>query len=334
MAKRILIATGIFPPDIGGPAQYAKNLKDALDRAGHNAEVVTYRIERRLPSGLRHLYFFIKILPQMARSDFCIALDTFSVGLPAVAAGMILRKKVIIRTGGDFLWEQYVERTGKKVLLREFYKTEQANSSLKEKLIFRLTRCTLKYASVIVFSTEWQRDIWEKPYGIDLEKTKIIENYYGPKETSRALEEKEKVFIAGTRTLKWKNLDVLKNAFNTARGKNPELRLDVEQAPYEEFLEKIKRCYAAILVSLGDISPNMILDTIRLGKPFILTRETGIYDKLRDIGIFVDPLDERDIMEKIIWLADGKNYVMSQKKVESFNFNHSWEEIADEFLRI
>ena len=327
--KRILIATGIYPPDIGGPAQYAKNLKEALEHAGHKAIVVTYRFERKLPPGIRHLYFFIKILPQLARADFSIALDTFSVGLPAVAAGLILRKKVIVRTGGDFLWEQYVERTGKKVLLREFYASEMKNFSQKERLIFSLTRWMLARTSVIVFSTEWQRKIWEKPYGIELEKTEIIENYYGPREVPSISE--KKVFIAGTRALKWKNLDGLQSAFNAVRKKNSELTLDIKQAPYEEFLEKIRGSYAVILVSLGDISPNMILDAIRLGKPFILTRETGLYDKLKDIGIFVNPLEENDIIEKILWLAEEKNYAIAEKKIQNFNFMHSWEEIAHEY---
>jgi hypothetical protein len=32
---RIIIATGIYPPEVGGPALYAKGVKESLERAGH-----------------------------------------------------------------------------------------------------------------------------------------------------------------------------------------------------------------------------------------------------------------------------------------------------------
>src|SRR5207249_3226173 len=95
----------------------------------------------------------------------------------------------------------------------------------------------------------------------------------------------------------------LNEAFKKAQEKVPELILDDESLPYEMFLEKMKNCYATILVSLGDISPNMILDAIRCGKPFILTRETGLYEKLKDVGLFVDPEDVNDIAKKIDTLS-------------------------------
>ena len=39
---KILIATGIYPPDIGGPATYAYNLSRELTRLGHEVNVLTY----------------------------------------------------------------------------------------------------------------------------------------------------------------------------------------------------------------------------------------------------------------------------------------------------
>ena len=37
----ILIITGIFPPDIGGPASYVAAVADALARQGHQLSVIT-----------------------------------------------------------------------------------------------------------------------------------------------------------------------------------------------------------------------------------------------------------------------------------------------------
>ena len=66
--------------------------------------------------------------------------------------------------------------------------------------------------------------------------------------------------------------------------------------------------------SLGDISPNMIMDAIRYNRPFIVTRETGIYDRIKDIAIFVDPENTEDIAEKIVWLSQPENYEKQKEK--------------------
>jgi len=59
----LLISTGIYPPKIGGPAQYSKNLKDSLESMGHSVALSTFGLENYLPTGFRHLYFFLKVLP-------------------------------------------------------------------------------------------------------------------------------------------------------------------------------------------------------------------------------------------------------------------------------
>ncbi len=329
---KILIATGIYPPQIGGPAQYAKNVREEFMRQGHAISLLTYRLENKLPIGIRHILFFFRVLCCLRGVDFIVALDTFSVALPSMLAAGLLRKKIIIRTGGDFLWESYVERTKELVLLRKFYEEHKQPFSFKERAIFKLTRFVLQYATALVFSTEWQRDIFTSAYHLDTKKNYIIENFYAPK--MGALLPTKKDFIAGARPLVWKNIPKLKQAFEKARKQKPELMLDDTNAPYERFLQKIRGSYAVILASLGDISPNMILDAIRCNKPFIMTRETGLYPKLKDVGLFVDPEDVNDIAEKIIFLSDEKNYEVYKKKVESFTFMHTWKDICSEFIEV
>ena len=215
---------------------------------------------------------------------------------------------------------------------KDFYQNEIKNFSIKEKVIFKLTKFVLKNSHALVFSTDWQRQIWAKPYNLNLSKTIIIENFYGEKMPS--VLPKEKIFIGGTRKLKWKNLDILEKSFKIAKEKDSSLILDTNNYRYEEFMEKIKKCYAVILVSLGDISPNMILDAIRHNKPFILTKETGLYEKLKDLGLFVDPFDKQDIKNKILMMTDDKIYQNLKENIKKFSYTHSWPEIADEFLKI
>lgn len=329
---KILITTGIYPPKIGGPAQYAKNLKEAFEKMGHSVSVKTFTIEDKIPTGIRHIFFFLKIIPSLIKSDVVFTLDTYGVGFPTAFASRLFFKKNIIRTGGDFLWEQYCERHNKKALFRNFYGTEKQNFSLKEKIIFRVTKWTLQNTSKIIFSTEWQRDIFIEAYSLSLSKTEIVENYYGPKESDFNFE--SKTFVASARNLVWKNFDILKNTFNKIKTANPEAVLFTENLPYLQFMEKMSKAYGVILVSIGDISPNMILDAVRLNRPFICTKEVGIYERIKEAGTFVDPLDEKEIEGAISNLLTADGYAKAKEKVKNFNFVHSWDDIAREFIEV
>lgn len=341
---RIVVATGIYPPDIGGPAQYARETARVWTHAGHQVSVCNFGAVRTLPSIARHIAYFFWVLARAFRADFIFIPDTFSAAVPAVAVGRILRKKTIIRTGGDFLWEQYVERTGDLVLLRNFYHTRSGKLNTKEKIVFHLVGWALRNASAIVFSTAWQRDLFEKPYNLDLKKCFIVENFYGRKDDisirsylnvipSRATEA-QKIFVGGTRPLKWKNVARVKAAFAEVQKKDSSIILQLETGSRGKFLLDIEASYAVIIASLGDISPNTILEAIQFGKPFILTHETGLYERLKDIAVWVDPENTSDIAEKVLWLADDKNYAAQAAKVRSFSFSHSLEEIAREILAL
>lgn len=142
-----------------------------------------------------------------------------------------------------------------------------------------------------------------------------------------------KVFVASTRDLKWKNIDVLRKVVGKVCQTN-NIELFTQNLVFGEFMKKIKLSRAVVLVSLGDISPNMILDAIRLNKPFICTKEVGIYDRIKDAGIFVDPLNEDEIERAILQLLDKEGYEKAKDKVKNFNFTHTWERIAEEFISI
>ncbi len=332
---KILIATSIYPPEIGGPAEYAKNLKDVWVNEGHDVSVRIFSKFMWIPWGIRHVLFLFYILPAVRRVDYILTLDAFNAGV-VVVAGKLLGKKVILRTGGDTLWEFYVERTGEMVLLKDFYQTCLHKFSFKEKLTFVLLRWGLQNLSAIIWSTEWQRDIFLEPYGLQSQRHFIIENYYGKKLSPYGSESGnlEKNFIGGTRRLKWKNIELVEEVFERSDVRATGAYLDTDTVPKEEFLEKIRSSYAVILASLGDISPNTILDAIRCGKPFIVTKEVGIYERIKDCAVFVDPKDEEDITQKIVWLCDEKNYALQRQRVINFTFTHEWDEMAKEYMDI
>lgn len=118
---KILIATGIFSPDIGGPATYSQLLLNELsgkklnftvltysDRLGNNDYEAVFRTLRFWPIGLRHLLYFFYCLWLGRDQDVIYALDTVSAGLPSFWVARLLRKKFIVRVVGDFAWEEGV----------------------------------------------------------------------------------------------------------------------------------------------------------------------------------------------------------------------------------
>ncbi|MFM2357551.1 MAG: hypothetical protein RJA61_288 [Candidatus Parcubacteria bacterium] len=328
---KILIATGIYPPSIGGPALYAQELKNTFVRQGHKVIVKTFSFEKKLPSGLRHILFFFKSFYAVLVSDMVIALDTMSVGLPVVILSRLLRKKIVVRIGGDFLWETYVERTKKDVLLKDFYK-DTTLFSFKDKFIFFLTHIVLRWSTKIVFNSIWQKDLWVSVYGIEPKKVSVIDNFYGKKISSVAPVKKN--FIWATRPLYLKNGNRLKLAFERARQINPDIVLEVGTMPRPILMDCISKCYAVIVPSLTDISPNLIFDALQYNKPFIVTEETGLPQDIKETGVLVDPLDIKDIEEKILFVAEDRNYERLVVQSRSYNKVHDWDAITREFLAL
>src|SRR3990167_3732440 len=66
--KRILIVTGIFPPDVGGPATYSKILLDELPKENFCAKVLSFGSVKYLPKGISHIAYFLKAMRLGARA--------------------------------------------------------------------------------------------------------------------------------------------------------------------------------------------------------------------------------------------------------------------------
>src|SRR5262245_49169172 len=99
VSKGIVIATGIFPPDIGGPASYSVTLASRVSKKTP-VSVITYsnvykdkqdgsysfkvsRIWKKIPKGLRHLIYFLRIYYAAKNADTILALNAVSAGVPA-----------------------------------------------------------------------------------------------------------------------------------------------------------------------------------------------------------------------------------------------------------
>ena len=329
---KIIIATGIYPPDVGGPANYAKRLNEELTKKGHEVLVVRFSRFLKYPSWLRHILYFFELLRKASGASFMLALDTYSVAWPAIWVKILTGKKVIIRAGGDFLWEQYVERTGGKILLSKFYNKKRP-LNLKERIIFVFTRFIFFISDRVVFNTEWHRDIFLTPYNISRPKTSVIRNAFSKK--NRENKPLKKNFICFVRDLKWKNVETLRSAFSSAQSEFSEISLEIEHSlDRDELLRRMKNCYAVVLVSLGDVSPNFVSEALSFGKPIILTNETGILSLVGNVVFLVDPLDEKAIADAIRRVSDNEVRNKLADRAWRFSFSHSYENIAEEFIEL
>jgi glycosyltransferase involved in cell wall biosynthesis len=331
--ENICIATGIYPPEIGGPAEYARELFDSLLIQKYNVSVVTYGDLKKFPTGLRHILYFIKLVFDAFYADYIIALDMFSVGLPAVIFSKIFGKKIVLRVGGDFLWESYIERTKEQILLSEFYLAPRKLST-KEEIIFSLTKFVLRNVFAVVFSTDWQRKIMEEPYDLDLSKTKIIENFFPMPEMSSLQNSEPKIFLSPSRDIFIKNKKRLFEAFQKIKEKYPEIILDTEQVSHEVLLQKMSRAYAVIVNSFSEVSPNLVCDAIRYDLPVILTTDNGLTERLKDMVIFSNPFSVDDLMRSIETLLEPETYQNYKRNILLNSYSHSWDEIAQGFIDI
>lgn len=330
--KNIFIATGVYPPQIGGPAKYAEMLFKTFSEKGYNVSVASFGDFLYLPTGIRHLFYFLKILPLVLKADFIIALDTYSVCLPTVFASFIFRKKIVIRTGGDFLWENFLERTKKQIRLSDFYK-EKRDFNLKEKLIFRITKFLLQNVSSVVFSTQKQREIFIESYDLKEEKTTVIENLY-LQNKKRNIVPKDKIIFSPSRDIFLKNKDGLEKSFFNLKKRFFDISLDTSIKIGDDFDKNLLSSYILVVPSVSEISPNIVLEALSVGIPTVLTEDCFIKDRISDYVIFIKPEDIESISNGIEKLLDAKVYSEYMAKISKFNFVHTKEEIAEEFLSI
>src|SRR4051812_36790937 len=113
---RLLIVTGIYPPDVGGPATHAKDLFDELTERGHAARVVSLwdggrvearggvvRFPRRWPAVVRSIAVVRWIARHARRFD---AIYATGLHTEAVLGGRIAGVPVIVKIVGDPVWER------------------------------------------------------------------------------------------------------------------------------------------------------------------------------------------------------------------------------------
>ncbi len=186
--KNMLITTGIFSPDIGGPASYCRLLAQEFSKY-FPVSVVSYssairrsedktlnfkviRVWRKTPRFLRHLIYLLRILPVARKTDTIFALNAVSAGVPALMAAKMFKKNFWVRIPGDYAWEVAVNRGKTPLLINDFQ-----NSKKKGWIgtLHKLQSWVCKSARGVIVPSEYLAGI-VRGWGVDAEKIKVVYN--------------------------------------------------------------------------------------------------------------------------------------------------------------
>jgi glycosyltransferase involved in cell wall biosynthesis len=328
---KILLATGIFPPAIGGPATYAKLLTEHLPPLGFKVEVLDFGKVRHLFKGLRHFVYFLKLLKRGFKTDFIFAQDTLSVAWPAALAAGFLRKKFIIRVPGDYVWEQSVQRFGVTDGIDEF---QQKKYGFKVECLRKLQNWSVGRAQLVIAPSRYFRKLvagWVKNpdrvvtiyNGLDLP-----EENFSPKNYSA----KDKLIISAGRLVPWKGFAGLIELMNqlpdwhlAIYGSGPQenvLAKEIERlnlknrvslkgsVPKAELRQAAKRARIFILNTSFESFSYQVVEMMSLGVP-VITANIGNLPEIitnRAEGLLVEPDNLLQLKEAVRLIDEDSSF--------------------------
>lgn len=225
--KKVLIATGIYPPDIGGPATILKALTSALENNNFDIKLITYsNVNKQKADGdnifrinrnkfLNQAHYFLKMYQLAKWADLIYVTDTYSVGYFAYLIKKILNKKYLVRFVGDSAWETAVGSGWTDDYIVDFQKKKYDTKI--ERLKERRRKILVKADKIIAVS-HFIAGVAEQ-IGVKYDNIKIIYNsidFIGSSINDKEVENirhkyglETKIIITACRLTSWKGVDGL-----------------------------------------------------------------------------------------------------------------------------
>lgn len=275
---RLIIATGIYPPDIGGPATYSKLLNDELPNRGISVCVVSFGVVRRWPPVIRHLFYTFLLAAKSLRSDVIYAQDPVSVGLPALIVATLFRKRFLLKVVGDYAWEQGTARFGVTDSLDVFSKVD-GGYHVFVRLLKRVEKLVAMHAERIIVPSKYLGQIIAN-WGVPKDHITVIYNTF---EIPKSIAKKEvlrelmnlhgRVLISIGRLVPWKGFRVLIEIMPDLIKRFPDLKLfivgsGIDGAELERLIERLHLEEYVVLV--GQLDHETLLRYLFASDVFIL----------------------------------------------------------------
>jgi glycosyltransferase involved in cell wall biosynthesis len=195
-AVRILIAAGIFPPEIGGPATYVPRIAEALAARGHAVTVVApqdrgsacpiidppYRLVRfHRARAVRYANFFVELwrafVTVLREARVCDVVFVNGLGLPSMLAARSTGKPMVVKVVGDGAWEIAHNRGWTKLNLDEFQEAHSFRIGLSRMLLHAAAR----RAQAVIAPSCYLARIVER-WGVAGERIHVVYNALIPPE--------------------------------------------------------------------------------------------------------------------------------------------------------
>jgi glycosyltransferase involved in cell wall biosynthesis len=331
----ILIATGVYPPESGGPATYTKLLEEQLPKLGFVVRVLPFRAVRHLPRVLRHIAYFFACLRQARGADMVYAQDPVSVGLPAYFAALFLGKKFMVRLGGDYAWEQARQRFGVEDELDEF---QIKKYGWRVELLRGVQRFVVRRARAVVVPSEYMKGIvgkWTAAGAVHRIYSSI--DLAPPTEAPQGRPEGFLVVSFG-RQVPWKGFEALRQVV----AREPAWHLKIfSELPYPQAMGWLKAADVYVNNSTYEGLSHQLVEAFALGTPVVATRVGGNPELVADgeTGLLVPPKDNEALWAAIKKVYDNREAARlraqnAKARAQEFSMDKAIHDIADLIVRV
>ena len=331
----VLIVSGIWPPDPGGPASHAPALAGFLRRRGHSVEVVTtadaeppprdYRVtwvSRGLPPGVRHAAAVRQIARRGRGND--VVYSTSMVRRSALGAALA-RRPLVVKLVSDEVFERQ-QREGRFAgTLDEF---QRMGGSRVGFLRWSRNRA-LRRASHVLCPSAYLKDV-ALGWGLEPARLSVLPNpapevpALPPRDTlRRELELTGPTLAFAGRLGPQKSLEVALEAVaelpdvslvvagdgpdrGTLERRARELGVDgrarfLGSVPRDGVLRLFRAADASVLSSSWENLPHTVLEALAVGSPVIATSVGGVPEVVRDgeNGLLVPARDPQALADAI-----------------------------------
>ena len=179
---RVLVVSGIWPPDVGGPASHAPDVASFLRERGHDVEVVitapaapaaqpypVHWVARSLPKGVVHVCTALEIARRAAHAD--IVYTTGMFGRSSLGA-RLARRPYVVKLTADPAFERARRRgiVGGNV---DEFQGDAGGASVR---VLRLARdVELKHAAHVFTPSSYLREL-AVSWGVDPGRVSVLAN--------------------------------------------------------------------------------------------------------------------------------------------------------------
>jgi glycosyltransferase involved in cell wall biosynthesis len=333
---RVLIVTGIWPPDVGGPASHAPEVAAFLHARGHAVEVVTTAqappaaaaypvrwISRRVPVGVRHVRGALVVRARAAANDVVYTTGMFG---RSAAGATLARRPFVVKLTADPAYERARRRGLFSGSLADF---QRGGGGSRVAALRTARNAELRLAAHIVCPSEYLRGL-AVGWGLEPERVSVLPN---PAPALPSLvgrdELRERLGLNGTtlvfagRLTRQKSLETALEALAHVEGvsllvvgegdereelerRASELRLGarvrfVGPKPREEVLGLLRAADALLLPSAWENFPHTVIESLAVGTPVLATRTGGVAEVIveGENGLLVEPGDASALAEAV-----------------------------------